>query len=259
MPTSTITIIIFAVICLCVGAIYFAQARERARIEKIRKSNVLTERHRRMQQLLHDLPPQYINNELRIMIAERSVQTLNELLQLNNNDRLKGYLAADHDYLKQIREKNPKFQAIPVKTEEKAKEVRTILEILQRFIQTQHKNKQLTAASTKKYLDHITLSICQSKADLFCGRAEQANKNGKPRVAIHNYHSAIDAFKEFIQNPQAAKSVSMYKAKIKALEELADQNNQKLKEKAASGEEQGNSEWDSFGKEDDWQKKNDYD
>lgn len=260
MSTTTITIAIIAVICLSIGAIYISQARERARVEKIRKTNVLTERHNRMQQLLHDLPPQYLNNELRIMIAERSADTVKELLLLNKTDRLQGYLTADHDYLKNLRENNPKFPAVPVKTEAKAKEVRGYLEVLQRFVQSQHKAKRLSGGSAKKYLDHITLSICQSRADLFVGKAEAANGNGKPRVAIHNYHNAIDAFKEFAKHPQAAKAIALYKAKIKALEELADQNNQKFRDQEEARNQEANKEWDSFlDKDDNWQKKNSYD
>ena len=259
MPTTNITLIIFGVICLCIGTIYFAQARERARIEKIRKTGLLNERHRRMQQLLYDLPPQYLNNELRAMIAERSVDTLNQLIRLNNDERVKGYLAADHEYLKQLREKNPRFKPVPVQTEAKAREVRGILEILQRFIQTQQKNKRINAVIAKKYQDHITISICQSKADLLCTRAEAANKNGKPRVAIHNYHGAIDAFKEYAQLPIAAKSIAGFRAKIKALEALAAQQSQKSD--AEGDASSGNKEWDSFlgDKDDDWQKKNQYD
>jgi len=259
MPTTTITFIIFGVICLCIGAIYFAQARERARVEKIRRTNMLNERYKRMQQLLHELPPQYLNNDLRIMIAERSVETLNDLIRMNNDNRHKNYLADDHEYLKQLREKNPKFKPVPVQTEAKAKEVRSILEVLQRFIQTQHKNKRINGSAANKYLDQITLSICQSKADLHCSRAAAANKIGKPRVAIHNYHGAIDAFKTFAQHPQAAKAIAGYKAQIKALEKLAEQQSHKAESgKEASSEDK---EWDSFldKKDDSWQKKNQYD
>jgi hypothetical protein len=254
MSTTTITIIIFSVIILCVAAIYISQAKERARIEKIRRTNICNERYQRMQQLLHDLPPQYLNNELRSMIAERSIETLNELLRMDKNPRHEAYLKADLEYLKQLRENNPKFPATKITSEAKAKEVRLNLEALHRFIQTQHKNKRLPAASAKKYLDHITLSICQSKADLFCARA-QAAKN-KPRVAIHNYHSAIDAFKTLVNHPRVAKIIQEYKLKIKQLEAEANEQIPKSATKADNE----NTEWDSFLKEKDtWQKKNNYD
>jgi len=115
-------------------------------------------------------------------------------------------------------------------------------------------------------LAQIKLATCQSKADLFSGKAESASKT-KPRVAIHNYHSAIDAYKELPEHPLARKAIAVYRAKIKALEELANQNNQKVKDQANQNAPQTdqkeekpstqNQEWDEFmddGK--DWQKKN---
>lgn len=258
MPTTTITIAIFAVIFLCIGAIAISQAREKARIEKIRRSNICSERYQRMQQLLHDLPNQYLNNELRMMIIQRSIETLIELVKLSGDARHEQHLKADNEYLRQLREENPTFPNEPVNSEAKAKEVRNNLEALYRFIQSQHKNKRIPSANAKKYLDYITFSVCQSKADLFCTRAEAAKS--KPRVAIHNYHCAIDAFKPIAKQAQAVKMILQYKAKIKALDEEANKANQELKARADSNPETQNKEWDSFlDKEDKWQKKNTYD
>lgn len=264
MPTTMITIIIFAAIALSIVAIYISQARERSRAEKIRRASICNGRYQRMQQLLHDLPPQYLNNELRIMIAQRSVETLNELIQINNNPRHTEYLSADLEYLKQLKENNPSFPAVKVTTDAQAKEVRDNLEALQRFIQFQFKNKRLSEDSAKKYLNHITLSFCQSKADLFNVRAQAAKS--KPRVAIHNYHCAIDAFKPIANHPQAAKTIQEYKLKIKQLEAEASQqipNNPENMQNTEHTEHQEskNSEWDSFLEDDKdtWQKKNNYD
>tara|TARA_R110001592_G_scaffold585_2_gene3090 strand:- start:2386 stop:3165 length:780 start_codon:yes stop_codon:yes gene_type:complete len=258
MQTTTITIIIFAVIFLGIGVISISQAREKARLERIRRATICSDRYQRMQQLLNDLPPQYLSNELRIMIAERSLETLNELISLNNEQKYKELLEADLNYIKQLRENNPKFPNLAINTEAQAKQARDNLEALYRFIESQHKNKRLSGEIAKKYLEFIRFSICQSKADLFCNRAEAAK--GKPRVAIHNYHSAIEAFKPLINHPQAAQSIQQYKASIKALEAEADQQNKALKEQNSTINEEKNDEWDSFmEKEDTWQKKNNYD
>ncbi len=216
------------------------------------------DRYQRMQQLLHDLPPQYLNNELRIMILERSIETLHELVQLNRDSKYESYLKNDIENLKQIREQNPNFPPVAVNNEAKAKEVRSNLEILFRFIESQHRNKRLTAPVAKKYLDFIKLSICQSKADMFCSRAESAKAKGKPRVAIHNYHSAIDAYKALSEHPQALKAIQQLRINIKALEAEAEQQTQSLK--TTPEPEKENTEWDSFLKDDNsWQKKNTYD
>jgi hypothetical protein len=238
--------------------IYLSQMRERARIEKIRKTNALTERHNRMQLLLHELPPQYLNNELRIMVTERSIETINELSVLKGDEKLKQQLSQEQDFLKQLREKKPKFKPVVVQNEAKAKDVRILLESLSRFVQNQNKRKRLDATNTKKYINHIDFSISQSKADLFTARAKAAIKGGKPRVGIHNYHNAIDAFKNLTNNPQASKAVAQFKAQIKELEQSADQQKGTQGNSAESAGE--NKEWDSFLKndDDDWHKKNDY-
>ena len=258
MSGTTITFAIFGALCVFIGVVWLGQMRERARIEKIRKTNALTERHNRMQLLLHELPPQYLNNELRIMVTERSIETINELSSLKSDDRLKQQVAQEQEFLKNLREKNPKFKPVIVKNEAKAKDVRVLLESLSRFVQNQNKRKRLDGNSTKKYLSHIDFSICQSKADLFTARAEAAEKAEKPRVAIHNYHNATDAFKNLTNNPQAAKTVALFKTKIKALEQSAEQ--QKGTKGEAPESAGDNKEWDSFLKndDDDWQKKNDY-
>ena len=259
MSGTTITFIIFGAVCVLIGLVYLSQMRERARIEKIRKTNALTERHNRMQLLLHELPPQYLNNELRIMVTERSIETLNELSALNNSDKLKLQSSQEQEFLKQLREKKPKYKPVPVQNEAKAKDVRVLLESLSRFVQNLHKRKRLDATNTKKYLNHIDFSISQSKADLFTARAKAAIKADKPRVAIHNYHNAIDAFKTLSNNPQASKAVAQFKAQIKELELSAEQQKggKGNTPESAAGD---NKEWDSFLKndDDDWHKKNDY-
>jgi len=256
MSGTTITFAIFGAICVFIGVIYIGQMRERARIDKIRKTNALTERHNRMQLLLHELPPQYLNNELRILVTERSIETINELSSIKNDDRLKQQISQEQVFLKQLREKKPKFKPVIVQNEAKAKDVRVLLESLSRFVQNLNKRKRLDANSTKKYLNHIDFSICQSKADLFTARAETANKAGKPRVAIHNYHNAIESFKTLTNNPQATKTVAQFKVKIKELEQSAEQQKSVQGTPESTGE---NKEWDSFLKsDDDWQKKNDY-
>ena len=259
MSGTTITFAIFGVICVFVGLIYISQMRERARIQKIRKTNILTERHNRMQLLLNELPPQFLNNELRTMITERSIETIKELITLKDDEKLKKQAAQEQDLLKHLREKKPKYKAIPIQNEAKAKDVRMLLESLSRFIQNLNKRNRLDAGNTKKYLEFIEFSISQSRADLFKARAEAANKAGKPRVAIHNYHNAIDTFKSLTNNPQAIKTVAEFKNKIKELEQIAEPP-KSAKTNETTTKADNNKEWDSFLKKDDdgWQKKNDY-
>lgn len=259
MSVTTITFAIIAVILVSIVAIYFVQSRERARVEEIRKLNMFRERHRHLQQLLHELPPQYMSNELRIMILERSVEALNGIAKIKNDGKVAAGIKQDQDMLKHVREKNPKFKPVPIKTEAQALQMRKLLDVLSKFILTQQKRKQLDAVSAKKYMDQIAFAGAQSRADQFVARAE-ASKSTKPRVAIHNYHNAIQAFKEIPNHPQAVQAINQYRANIKALEEVADEHNRKLKEEAQKKLDSSD-EWNSYLNEEDdeWKKKNAYD
>lgn len=259
MPVTTITILVFSAICLAVAAIYFAQARERARVERVRKISNLSERYRRMQGLLHDLPPQYLSNELRLMVAERAVETLKELIPLKQDAQLRSQLAQDQEALAQLRSTPVKLAPKKVSTEEDAKNVRNLLQVLYKFVQAQNKRRALSAPDAKKYLEQINFYACQSKADMLATRAEAANKAGKPRVAIHNYHSAIAAYKPVAGNPAAASAIQGFKQRIVTLDQIADEHNKRVKEQAQEKLD-ASSEWDNFLKTDEtWKKKNQYD
>ena len=259
MQATTITVLIFAIICASIGVIYYVQARERARLERIHKIGQLGDRYRRMQQLLHALPPQYVNNELRILITERSIETLVELLNLKSDLQFQQALEQDRNYLKQLRENPPKLNPVPIQNEEAAKNVRELLEVLYRVVESMGKRKILNAASVTRYLQYIQLSACQCRADMFITRAEAAKKIGKLRVAIHNLHNAVSALKDIATHPHAIEAIKSYREQIKALELAADQQNQAVKKDSQKTLEDS-TEWDSFLKDDDtWKKKNTYD
>lgn len=259
MSATLITALIFGVICLSVGAIYLAQARERSRVERIRKTSLLNDRYRRMQQLLHDLPPQYLNNELRILVVERSIETLVELLRLKSDPQHQQLLEQDQTYLKQLRDNKLKLPPVPIRDEAAAKYVRELLEVLYRFVESMGNRKILADGSATKYLLQIKFSACQARADMYLSRAEAAKKIGKLRVAIHNFHNATSALKDVINQPQAAALIKHYREQIKSLEITAEQQNQQVKQDSQKPQE-SNNEWDDFLKDDeDWKKKNNYD
>lgn len=259
MSVVTITIIIVAIIGVCVFGIYIAQAREKARIEKIQKIKMYSDRFERLQRLLHELPPQYVSDELRGLIVTQSIDALNRLLSLKKNSRYEGYLQDDRDYLDKLNNKKLSLPPVPVNTPEKAAEVRSLLEILFKFVQQQAKQKLIDPGRAKQYLLQIKFGVAKSKADGLTAKASQAANNGKPRVAIHAYHSAIEAFKAIADYPQAAEAIALYRAEIRKLEETADQHNQELKNKSTQNDET-NPEWDKFLDDDDeWKKKNAYD
>ncbi|WP_250658295.1 hypothetical protein [Alkalimarinus coralli] len=260
MSATAITIIIILIILGSISLLFISQAREKARIEKIRKTNALQDRYRRVQRLINEIPPQYLNKELRVMILERGIETLSELVALKPDPTIQSNIKNDQQALKTVQESTETPKPVPIKDEATSKEVSKLLELLYRFIERQRATKKLDKSTSNKYLAYINYLISKVRADLAITKAKEAQKNGKLRVAIHNYHNAISEMMRIKDNPLAIKALTGYKAKIKQLEEAAEKEGKEGTVNPEAEKESLNKEWDDYlDKDDDWQKKNAYD
>ena len=263
MSVTAITIIIILIILGSIAILFISQAREKARIEKIRKTNTLQDKYRRMQRLITEIPPQYLNKELRIMILENSIDTLTKLKGLKPATELESKILSDTSTLQKVKDSKEAPKSIPIKDEAAAKEVSKLLELLFRFIERQRATKKIDPATSKKYLIYINYLVSKSKADISIGKAKESQKSGKLRAAIHNYHNAVSEMTRIKDNPLAIKAIKSYRVKIKELETLAEQEGKgRTPEEEQTEEGSLNKEWDSYlekDKEDPWKKKNAYD
>jgi len=263
MSVTAITIIIILIILGSIAILFISQAREKARIEKIRKTNALQDKYRRMQRLITEIPPQYLNKELRIMILESCIDTLTKLKGLNPATELESKISINTTALQEVKDSKETPKSVPIKDDATAKEVSKLLELLFRFIERQRATKKIDPTTSKKYLIYINYLISKSKADLAISKAKESQKSGKLRAAIHNYHNAVSEMTRIKDNPLAIKAIKSYRVKIKELEVLAEQEGKEPTPDTQQTEEGSlNKEWDSYlekDKEDPWKKKNAYD
>ncbi|MCP5206680.1 MAG: hypothetical protein H7A01_05720 [Hahellaceae bacterium] len=257
MSAPVIITIIVVIIAVSIALIFIGQARERAKIERIRRANTLQDRCRRLKRLTTDLPPQYLAKELKILIIERSIDTLNELKQLQKADFKHGATLQDEESsLELLKQSTEKPQAVPIVDEVQAKEVQGLLEALQKFVEAQRKKGNIDNASAKKHIQHITYYAAKSKADYYANKAKANIQLKKWRLAIHQYHSAIAELEPLKALTVAQKAIQAYKVRIKELDNLAEEE----KKVAAAKPEEKPDEWKSFiGDDDQWKKKNAYD
>lgn len=262
MSATTITIIIILIILGSIATLFISQAREKARIEKIRKINALQDKYRRMQRFLTEIPPQYLNKELRILILENCIDSLNKLKVYKSDPALEAKFLLNTTALQEVKSTKETPKPVIIKDDATAKEVSKLLELLFRFIERQRAIKKIDPATSKKYLIYINYLISKSKSDLFIVSAKESHKSGKLHAAIHNYHNAIAEMTRIKDNPLAIKAIKNYRVKIKELETLASQEGAENKQTEPSTEAGAlNKQWDSFEKEkeDPWKKKNAYD
>lgn len=259
MSAVTLTIAIGSLICVGIALIVFVQAREKARLEKLQRISNLTDRYQNVQLILSDMPPQYIDNALRVMLLERSIQCIQELDTLKPSPKHAGYISEDEASIAEIRKNNPKLSPVRIDSTEQARDIRVLLQNLYKLLHLWRKRGQISPEQAQKYMGHVAFLARQSKADLFANKAAQAARAGKPRVAIHNYHSAIELLSEVATHPAAEASITAYRSKMSELKKIADQNTEKLKAKAQEAIKNDDQWNDYLTPEDDWKKKNSYD
>lgn len=259
MGAPVIITIIVIIIAISIALIFVGQARERAKIEKIRKVNSLQDLCRRLKRLTDELPPQYLAKELKLLIIERSIETLNELKDIQKSDfRHEATLQNEMGLLEQSKQSTEKPEPVPIVNEVQAKEVQALLEILQKFVDAQRKKGNIDGASAKKHIQHITYFAAKSKADYYSNKAKANIKSKKWRLAIHLYHNAITELEPVKALTIAQKAILSYKLKIKELDKMAeDEKKIAATVKPATDKDDA---WKEFGGDDDpWKKKNAYD
>ena len=259
MSAVAVTIAIGSLICAGIALIVFVQAREKARMERLRLATMLQERYNNIQLILSDMPPQYMDNMLRVILREQSIYTIRELSKVKSSPRHAEYIAEDEQKIQEIKQNSPRFPAVTLDSTEKAREVRILLQNLYKLLHLWQRKALISSEHAKQYMAHVGFLARQSKADLFSEKARQAANAAKPRVAIHNYHSAIETLKEVANHPVAAKSIQNYREQMAALNKIADRRSEELKQKSQEKIETSEG-WDDFlTPQDEWKKKNNYD
>jgi vacuolar-type H+-ATPase subunit I/STV1 len=258
MSGIVITIGITSIICIGIALTVYLQARERAKIEKIRRITMLNERMINLQRLLSDLPPQYLNNALRLLIAKQSLITAKDLFQLKPNKRIRSYLDHSAEQLKSFQEAGPAPKAVPITDEAQAREARELLQILYTFLHRLHRTNAIDDKQAKQYIGHVGYLAHKSKADVYAMRGEQAQAANKIRSAIHAYHNAVESLGAVSSHPEAVANLEDYRTRIKKLTKIAEANNQRVKEEAQKKIE-NSSEWEEYLEEDKRDPYKDYD
>ncbi len=258
MNTTTIVLILAVVVIVSILLIVGSQLRERSRIERARRVTALEDTYNRTLRLLTELPGQYLNKELKLLIIRQMEKAAADLKSLKAGESAaqKVQQAAQ---LRQAAEAGIDKQApVKVDTPEKSKHIQELLQVLFKMLESMHKARQIDGATAKKNLKYVLFLVHKTHADLHVFRAREHVKQNQIRKAIHEYHLASTEMNKSRDNPLAVKAIKSFRTRIDELEEAARENNE---DQAATQESQSklDREWDTFLHDDEWKKKADYD
>lgn len=245
-----------------------SQAIERKRVQRQRLLTALKVRQRNFRHMLSGFPPRFLSNDLNSLIYRALIDICEQLHKLEPED---GAHAADlqllTDQLNALKQ-TPPTQRVKLENLQQIKEIRQHLQELYRFVSQQETLKVITKIQAAAFTDQIKRLALQSAVDGYVAQAKKAQQIGKLRLAIHYYTLARKQLLPENSGHIYDKQIAQLSALITRLEEKA--KNRKGAdtdidgELPADGEPSQNSgslnkEWEKFGDEDEWKKKQLYD
>ena len=255
MDTTTIVLLLAAIVTVSLVIIVFSQMREKARIERVRKMTAQEDAYNKAYRLLTDIPGQYLTPDLKLLLLKRMEDACQELTALKSDQPVKQWLENIAQTKKQILEKNDQRPPVKVDSPEKSTYIKDLLQALFKLIEAMHKAGRIDSATAKKNLKYVLFLVHKTHADLHVFQARDFIRQNQIRKAIHAYHLASTEMGKSRDNPLAMKAVKSFRTRIKELEEMSTEG--KMNEESHS---KLDKEWDNFLQDDDtWKKKADYD
>lgn len=220
MSTATIVIILFVITLAAIGLIFFIQARERARIERARRLAGAEDAFQHSYRLLDELPPQYLNRELRQVIVNRLEDLSLPIKALNSRLDVDGKTAEARLHLQQSDKEAT--ASVRIEAPETARHIKSLLESLFRLVESQHKARKLNTSQARVMLKQILFLGYRTQADLHINTGREESARGNLRKAIHHYHLAATELGKAKDHPLAQKLIHVCRQRIQELEAEAN-------------------------------------
>lgn len=194
MPLSPalITALVFAALFVAIILVYVSQQLERRKLERQRQKAELTERVRRCADLNEILPGQMMSPALKHLMYKLELKLSERLRPLApENTELAGRI--DELVVQLGKGENVPVKNLPqtINSENKAKEVRFLLEGLHGVITRAARESLLTTAEARHWVDEIRHMMVQLHIDFFTSVGTQLLQQEKPRQARLAFERAV--------------------------------------------------------------------
>lgn len=256
MNTTTIILALAAIVVISIAVLVISQMREKARIERVRRTTALEDNYKRCAHLLSELPGQYLTSELKLLLLKRMEEACNDLAGLKSDLPIEQWRESALQLKTLIQENRDEARPVKIDSADKSNYVKELLQNLFRMIEAMHKGGQIDGKTAKQNLKYILFLVHKTQADLHVFQAREYTRQNEIRKAIHCYHLASTEMGKPRDNPLAVKAVKSFRTRIKELEAtITGSENAGTVELDSKLDKQ----WDNFLHDDEWKKKADYD
>ncbi|PAU81258.1 hypothetical protein CK501_06795 [Halovibrio salipaludis] len=260
---TTIAIIGVLALLLIIGIVLIvvSQMREKARVERMRRIKALEDGHSLLRRFVDELPNSFLDKALRRLILQRALELAGQLRELNAPGNPKALEEADQAALSALESGQVEGPGeFPMNDQQRVKEVRSLLQMLFRFVERQKKAGRVSAEAARQHLVNILFLVHRVYSELMVFQAQDHEQAKRYRKAIHCYHLAASELEKSKDHPDAAELVTRYRERIKELNRLAEGQDPNAERTEAVMPSSVNREWEEFIHEEEaWKKKADYD
>jgi hypothetical protein len=257
--------IITSIIVLLAGLVCYAfisQTMSQKRQQKERLLMALKSRVRNFKFMLSGFPAGFLSKELSLLVQRSLLQLLEQLAKLEPNVLThKEDLQLITQQIAEAQRQPPQnHQPVTLDNPQKAREIKSCLEELYKFIFHLEGKKNLTKAQADVYRGMIRHLVLQLAVDSYAAHGRIARDKGKLRLAIHYFDLALKLMTKERTSGNFDARIEQIRALIKDLEDrLHNESNEAAEVAKDEGDQTPvNSEWDKF-TEENWKKKQIYD
>ncbi len=257
MNTSTLVLLLVAIIVAAIAVVSVTHLREKARIQRARQLIALEGAYKRASRLLTELPGQYQSTDMALLLIKQMEHCCNGLASL------KTALPVDkwRDALTELKQKVRSGEYTPtparIDSPQKVVAVKELLQNLFNLVEAMHKAGRIDSATAKSNLKNVLFLTHKTHTDLYVSQARDYVRQNEIRKAIHLYHLASTEMGQAADNPLAMKAVKSFRTRIKELEALTTESEDS--NASLEAHQKQDKEWDSFLEDDSWKKKANYD
>jgi len=264
MSAFTIISVLTLLLTVLVVYVFIKQSIEKKRKQTLRILKALKQRANDFKLLLNGFPENFLSKDLSELVIRCLMNVMEQLVQLEPHDST--HLDSLSILSKQLedtkrRPKNSKRGKL--ESPQQVKEVKRLLQELNKFI-LHFKNKgSITANQHKMYESQIKQLVIQMTVDNYIISAKQALGGGKTRLVVHYYTLAQKLLTRENSKGLFQKQIDKLAQQIAKHEQILASETD-AKDSAASpsaSQEEASSEWNKFEEEEsEWtQRKNIYD
>ncbi len=269
LTTMSIYIVSAIILLLVLLAAYalISQAVDRRRVHRQRLLTALRVRQRNLRHMLNGFPPHFLSSDLATLVYRALIGICEELHKLEPSDNTHvADLQLLTDQLAAVKQ-SPATSRARLENPQQIKEIRQQLQELYRFVGQQESLKAITKIQASAFQDQIKRLALQSSVDGYVAQAKRAQQAHKPRLAIHYYGLARKLLLPENTNHIYDKQIAQLSGVIIKLEEKAkhqggadfSSDEDSPDDKTSEATTPLNKEWEMFGDEDEWKKKQLYD